>query len=309
LNWLVLVAVAILTDSIRIFIDNYASDVYFKGNGAVSQKLFYAYTSIFFAIILALIGGLDFTSTPALTFLLLILSGIISSIASIPYYKALEIDNSTNLGIFIQLAPALYLILGWLFLGETVSWPQLLAIPIILAAPTLIVLTSRKNSRKTRARAILFSFLYVLGAVIGNLISVEQSAGAENLNLLTEIGLVLFGKGLGAFLIFLIVPKWRHRFRQVVKTSNFRVFRPLTANAIIGLIKDISYRTALAIAPSVALVSATADSTEPIIIFFMGLVLTLIWPKFGRETLNSKTVFVHVIATVLVVISIILLQV
>ena len=52
MNWIAFVTIAVISDSSRIFIDNYVSDFYFKGNGAVSQKLFYAYTSIIFSVIL-----------------------------------------------------------------------------------------------------------------------------------------------------------------------------------------------------------------------------------------------------------------
>ena len=307
MNWIAFVTIAVISDSSRIFIDNYVSDFYFKGNGAVSQKLFYAYTSIIFSVILAIVGDIDFSNFPITTFFVFLLSGILSSIASIPYYKALEIDNSTNLGIFIQLAPILYLILGWLFLGDSLSFTQFIAFFVILAAPLLIILTTHKRSRKIRLKAILYSFLYVLIAVIANLIFVKENT--TDINFLTGISFILLGKGIGAFLIFLIRPKWRRRFHQVSKTTKRKVFRPLIVNAIIGLIKDIAYRGALITAPSIALASVATDSTEPIAIFFMGLVLTIIWPKFGREKLDKKTVLVHVIATALVVTGIILIQI
>lgn len=306
-SWIALVAIATIADSVRIFVDNYVADVYFKGNQAVAQKLFYAYTALLFAFILFAIGGFSISVANIGPVLLLILSGILNSTASIPYYKALEIDNSTNLGIFIQLAPVLYLILGWLFLGETLSFFQLIAFFVILSAPLLIILTTRKRSRGTRLKAVIYSFIYVLIAVVCNLIFVQQNTG--DINFLTTIAAVFVGKALGTFILFAIIPKWRHRYKQVVKSSHRRVYRPLIVNAFIGLTKDITYRAGLLLAPSVALASAASDSAEPIVIFFMGIVLTLIAPKFGREKLDSKTVFIHVIATVLVVVGIILLQI
>lgn len=305
MNWLALVAIAVIADSIRIFIDNYVSDVYFKGSGAFAQKFFYAFTAFICAGILFFISDFGLLSISLSTLLMLILSGIMSNVASIPYYKALEIDDSTNLGIFIQLAPVLYLVLGWAFLGETLSFLQVIAFCVILAAPILIVLTTRKRSRKTRLRAVFYSFLYVLIAVIANLIFVQQSTELDFLAGMTGL---LIGKGIGAFLIFAVYPKWRRRFFQVVKKSKRRVLRPLIVNSVVGFFKDLAYRAALVVAPSVALASAASDSTEPIAIFFMGIVLTLVAPKFGREKLDSKTVFVHIIATVLVVVGIILLQ-
>ena len=311
MNWLVLVAAAVLFDTFRIFIDNYISDVYYKGREVAAQKMFSAYAkTIIGAIILGIsIYNFGFGQLDLPTALLLILSGVLSSIAEIPYYVALGIENSTNLGIFVQLAPIFYLVLGWLFLGETFSPIQLIAIAVILIAPFLIVMTSRKRSRKVKLRAILFAFLYVIIAVIGNLIFVKVNAGElETSILIEEIAIVVLGVGLTDMATMLILPKWRKRYYHVKKASKNKVLMPLSASLVVGVLKTFAGRMAYIAAPAVAIASAASDAVEPIVIFFMGLVLTLIWPKFGREKLDKKTVLVHLIATVIVVIGIVLIQ-
>lgn len=306
MNWLILVLITVIFDSSRIFIDNYISDCYFKGKGAVSQKLFYGYAFIVLAAILMLATGVDFSNfTPIVLFLL---SGIMHSFAGIPYYRALELDDSTNLGIFIQLAPVIYLIMGWLFLGESFSVLQLVAFAVILSGPLLIIMTTRKRSRKVKIKAVFCAFLYVLIAVSANILFVKENNNAENISFFTEMAFVFLGKGIGNLIIMYSMPKWRRRFLSVVKNSHKKVFRPLFSSCILGVTKDFTYRAALFLAPSVALASAASDSTTPIIIFFMGIVLTLIWPRFGREKLNRKSVLVHLIATVLVVIGIVIIQ-
>lgn len=306
MNWLLFVLVTVLFESLRIFIDNYLSDYYFKGRHSVSQKQFYGIAFVIFALIFLPFTGIDFSITPPLAILFLVFAGIINSIAGIPYYKVLELDNSTNLGIFIQLSPVLYLVLGWLFLGETISPIQLVAFLIILSAPLLILLTTRKRSRKIKIKAIFYAFLYVLLAVISNLIFVKESG--ENITFAAAMAFLFLGKGLGNMMIMAARPRWRRRFSEVLRTSHKRILRPLFASLTLSLVKDFTYRAALILAPSVALASATSDSTEPIVIFFMGVILTIIWPNFGREKLQRKTVIVHLIATVLVVIGIILIQ-
>ena len=311
MNWLVLVAAAVLFDTFRIFIDNYISDVYYKGREVAAQKMFSAYAkTIIGAIILGIsIYNFGFGQLDLPTALLLILSGVLSSIAEIPYYVALGIENSTNLGIFIQLAPIFYLVLGWLLLGETFSPIQLIAIAVILIAPLLIVMTSRKRSRKVKLRAILFAFLYVIISVIGNLIFVKVNAGElETSILIEEIALVVLGVGLTDMVTMLVLPKWRKRYYHVKKASKNKVLVPLGASLTVGVLKTFAGRMAFIAAPAIALASAASDSIEPIVIFFMGLVLTLIWPKFGREKLDKKTVLVHLVATVIVVIGIVLIQ-
>lgn len=289
----------------RIFIDNYTSDVYFKGRGAVSQKWSYGFTYCIAGFIILLLSASSLSEITPSAFVLFLLSGMLSSTAGIPYYKALEIEDSTNLGIFMQLAPILYLIFGWFMLGETFSSIQLVAFIIILSAPVLIIFTTRKRSRKIKIRAAFYAFLYVLIAVIGNLIFVK--ANDTNFNFISEIAIVFLGKGLGNLIIILLNPKWKKRFYQVFKSSRKKILRPILANSIINISKDVVYRSALIAAPA-AIVSAVSDSTEPIVIFFMGVIFTIIWPKFGREKLNKKTVLVHLTATLLIVIGIVILR-
>lgn len=306
MNWLVFVAINVLSDSSRIYTDNYISDVYFKGRGAMSQKYFYAIIYPLLGVLMAFCSGIDFSAAPAHVFVLFFISGLLTALAGIPYYKALESEDSTNLGIFIQLAPVLYLILGWAFLGDNISLLQLLAFVIILAAPLMIIFSTRKRSRKVKFHAFLYAFLYVLIDVIGNLIFVKEST--PDLNFFSELALVFLGSGIGNLIIMLAMPKWRKRFNRVYKGSRGRVLLPLAFSCVVGVVKTITYRAALTFAPAVALASVAADSTEPIVIFFMGLILTLIWPKFGREKLDRKTILVHLAATVLVVVGIVLIQ-
>ena len=307
MSWLIFVIITVFVDALRIFIDNYVSDVYFKGRGAVSQKWFYGWvTTVFMLIVLSIIGWDQVFAQPMISGILLS-AGVISGVSGIFYLKALEIDESTDLGIFIQMAPVLYLIFGWMFLGESFSPMQLVAFAIILTAPVLIVLTTRKKSRKVRMKAVMYSFLYVLVAVISNMIFVE--ANGEMANVLVSISLVLLGKGIANVMIVLVQPRLLRRYRAVVKSSHGKVFRPMCANFVVGMTKEYVYRMALILAPSMAVASAAADTSGPIVIFFMGIVLTLIWPKFGREKLNRKAVLVHLLATVLVVIGIVILQV
>ncbi len=306
MGWLIFVGLATFLDSTRIFIDNYSSDVYFKGRGAVSQKLFYGYAFIVVAFVMAAITGFDFNANYFVNFAFFFVSGLLSAFSGIPYYRALELDDSTNIGIFTQLAPVLYLVFGWLFFGESLSPLQLVAFLIILSAPLIIIGTTRKRSRKIKIKAVLYAFLYVLIAVAGNLLFVKENVA--ELNFLSEMALVILGKGLGNLIIVYARPKWRRRFHAVLKESRKKVLRPLISNCLVDVAKDLTYRLGLIMAPVVAMASAASDSAEPIVIFFMGIVLTLIWPKFGREKLNKKSVLVHLVATILVVVGIVLMQ-
>lgn len=305
--WLIFIGITLIVDALRIFIDNYVSDVYFKGKNAVAQKLFYGYTISIISIIVLAVTGFNFSSFTPTLLIALILAGAINSLASIFYFRALELDDSTNLGIFIQLAPVLYLVLGWLFLGETITPLQFAAFAIIVSAPLLIILTTRKRTRKLQIKAALYSFLYVLIAVISNLIFVK--ANTANADFITITAVLLLAKSLTSIVLIYSVPKWRRRFRTVFRRSHGKLIRPMLVNTLIGSTKEFTYRAALVTAPTVAIASAVSDSSGPIVIFFMGILLTLAWPQFGREKLEKKTIIVHIIAIILVVIGVAILQI
>lgn len=306
MNWLFCIVIAIFADAMRIYIDNYISDYYFKGKLAVAQKYFYCFAFIIIGVICACITGVDFSAVPFHVYLLFILSGAFSVIAGIPYYRSLELSNSTDYGIFMQLSPIIYLILGWIFLGQSITIVQAIAFVIILSAPFLVIMTTRKRSRSIQLKAALYAFAGVLISAIGALIFVQQNT--VELNFVTEMAFVFIGKGLGNVVIMAFAPKWRKRYHYVAKTSHQKVLRPLTATFVACLLKDFATNMALILAPSVALVSAISDSSKPIVIFFMGLLFTLICPKFGREKLNKRTIMVHLLATILVVVGICLIQ-
>ena len=307
MNWLVVLAIAVVSDALRIFIDNYISDVYFKEKGAVSQKIVSGIVTPILGIIILIVTGFNFTEIPPVALTLLLMSGILGSLAGIPYYKALEIDDSTNIGIFFQFSPILYLIIGWIIGDEQFSIIQLLACFIILAAPLLVVITAKKRSRKVRIKAALLAFISIIFYVASGETFIQGNV--DSINIFSEIGLVLITKGLSDLLIIGSRRKLRRRLAKVVKSSRRKVLFPINISIVMRVIQEFSYRIGLIIAPSVAIASAASDAVEPAVIFFMGLLLTILWPKFGREKLQKKTVLVHFIATVLVVIGIVILRI
>ena len=307
MNWVVFAIVAVTAIALEYFIDNYITDVYYKGRGAPAQKCFFVLPQIVVGILMIIIFGVDFTAVEPVAFLAFFGSGLIISVANIFFYKAFEIDDSTNVGIFVQSTPVFYLIFGWLFLNETISPLQLVAFLIVLSASALIILATRKKSRRIKMRTAFYILLFVIFEVIGNVMFVKASS--ENLSFLTEIGFVFIGKGIGNGIIVLLKPKWRRRYRSIVKSSKKKVLVPLSCSFIVNVVAETTYRAALVLAPSVALASVISDSAVPIAVFFMGIVFTLIWPKFGREKLDRKSVIVHLVATILVVVGIILIQV
>ena len=306
MNWSILLAIAILCDVGRDFLDNYITDVYYKKNKSVAQKLFLGICGTIVMTVVLIFSGLDFANLDYVQIGTLILSGIVSSIATVFYYRAIEIEDTTSVSIFFQFQPILYLIAGWLVLNEQISITQLFSFFIILSAPLLIVLTAKKRSRKVKLLAVALIFVYCLLDVGSNMILFATKY--ESISLFQKIAFFILGRSLGNIGIVVCSPKLLRRFKHVVKTSKGKVFRPLLIDYVLDLICETTYRIALATAPAVAIASVAGDACEPIIIFFVGIFLSVVWPNFGREKLNKRSILSHLAATLLVTAGIILLK-
>lgn len=303
--WLVLTIIAALAAAIYTFFDNYIVDVFFKGRTPQAQKVFFGPAYLATAVLIALFANIQAMEVG--NAIGLIVAGALASISYIPYYVALGKEEATSVTILEQLSPIFYLIFGWLILGESISEMQLAAFAIILLSPLAIVLGSRKNSQNSKISIVLLMVGKVTISALAN-VSVVKFSGSD---LMTSIFYITLGKGLCDIIMSLIFKKWRLRFRQVAKKHRkpLKFYGIFLIDHLLWLVSDFTYYAALTLAPVVAMVSAVAKSAQPILVFVLGIVLTAMWPKFGREKNNRRTIISHFIATVLAVIGIVLMQI
>jgi drug/metabolite transporter (DMT)-like permease len=263
-------------------------------------------------ILIALIFPLQ--ELPLQTIIILIGVGIVNSLASIFYYKALVAEDATGATIFTQLEPLLYLILGWTILGEHIAPTEILAFILILLAPLIIIFTANKRSQKLEIRAITLLAICTTMQVVANIVFIKFS-GLEDIAInnnefnifATAIFFTMIGNLITDTSLALIFKSWRTRFWNVVKKAKHRYVIPALINEIIYAPVDLVYRFALIIAP-VAIVSVATGALSLIITFALGIILSILWPTFGREKLKKRIILAHLLATVLAVMGIIILQ-
>ncbi|MFV0485261.1 MAG: hypothetical protein ACK5MU_03510 [Candidatus Saccharimonadales bacterium] len=300
--WLILAILVALAWAFGAFIDNYNTDVNFKGRLPQGQKVFGAIAYTITAIVIAIFWPIvPFEITPIL---LLILSGVLSSIASIPYYNALKSENTTGATIFVQLAPVMYLIAGWAFLGQEIQPLEILAFLVVLAAPIIVIASTGKRQKRLEFWAAGLLMIYLLFSVGSNVLFLEVMG--EN-DFVTAFFWFMVGKALTDIVLVSAFKKWRARFFSVLKARKGKFMTALVVNQGIYTFAEVAYRIALTLGP-VAIVSVVANASMMIITFVLGIILTLIWPNFGREKLTKRKILAHLVATVLAVIGIVMLQ-
>lgn len=300
--WLILCIVAALTWSISAFIDNYQTDVIFKGKTPQAMKVLNGPVYILISIIVGLILQAPIPNIAQIG--LLILSGALSSVGSLAYYQALKNEEATGATIFYQLQPVLFLIVDFLIFGESITAKQILGFIIILLAPIIVIFTrKRAKSRRMAIHAAALLILYVLIATASAEIAVRSTAGVDYRSVFI---FYLFGRGLTDCLLGLI-PKYRKRHKYIMKHSPKAYVGTVVLNQCLCAFADFVYRYGLVIGIA-ALASAITNAAELILTFLLGIILSLIWPNFGREKLHRHLILAHVAAVILCIIGIIIIQ-
>ena len=301
--WLILCAISAGIWAISIILDNYLSDVLFKGRQTSSMKGLNGVFYLFCAVLTIIIFGIP---TLDLTIVgLMLLAGFLSAIASLPYYRALKDEESTTAAIFFQLIPFFYLIADGLIFRETITPIQLIAFVLMMTA-TAVVIFSRRRARMRKMEytsALLFiayDFFIALSGIITTHIGETHA--------FTSIFFwFLIGRGVTDVLLYLFNPSWRKRIKYICRHHKAELIGIVGINQIICVIAEFASRYALIIGIA-AVVSATNSIMELVFTFILGIVLSIIWPKFGREKLSRHIIIAHLIAVVLATIAIILIH-
>ncbi len=300
--WLILCIIAALTWSVSAFIDNYQTDVIFKGKTPQAMKVLNGPVYILISVVVGIIMQIQIPEFAQIG--LLMLSGALSSVGALAYYQALENEEATGAAIFYQLQPVLFLIVDFLIFGETITPKQILGFVVILMAPIIVVFSrKRAKSRRMAIHAALLLVLYVIIATASAEIAVRSSASIDYRSVFV---FYLFGRGFTDCLLGLI-PKYRKRHKYILKRSPKAYVGTVVLNQCLCAFADFVYRYGLVIGVA-ALGSAVTNAAELILTFVLGIILSIVWPNFGREKLHRHLVIAHIIAVILCVIGIIIIQ-
>ena len=301
--WLIICVLVAIIWSLSAFIDNYATDVIFHGKKPQSMKIFNGISYLIFATLVFLLFGVKEIAIKDIC--LILLSGATASLSSIPYYLALRKEEATTAAVFYQLIPVIYLFVDWLIFGQAITSLQLLAFMIIISAP-IIIISSRKRlrSRRIEFKAALLLLLFVTLSAASGVLSTHAG---EHYNYYSVFFYFLVGRGISDIILFTTHRDWQKRMKYIWqhKRKDFLIAEGI--NQVICIIADFLSRYALIIGIA-SLVSVTYNVLELIFTFILGIILSIIWPKFGREKLNRHIVLAHLIAVVLATVGIILIQ-
>ena len=301
--WVLIAAAAALAAASYTFLDNYSIDVFFKGRTPQAQNAFIGPAYILVGIVLMFV--LPIQTVAPLNALGIIGAGILASVACIFYYKALGAEDSTRVTLLQQLSPIFYLVYGIILLGEEMSQGKLLGLVVILMVPIVLFMRTKKNSQKTQVRAFTLILVKNILSALANVLIVMFGVGGD---VFAVVAFAVLGKGIGDTGMMLLNKKWRDRWNTVYKKNGGKLLGVLGVDCLAWLASDFVYYVALTMAPAVAIGSAVVKGLQPVFVFVMGVILTLIWPNFGREKIDRRTISTNLIVTIIAVTGIVLMQ-
>jgi drug/metabolite transporter (DMT)-like permease len=233
---------------------------------------------------------------------LMSLSGLLYMGAMYFYLQALQSEEASVVAPFYQASPLFGYVLGYFVLGETLTPTQMVGGALIVGGTLLVSLRGGATGRRFRARVAVLMLVCAFGLALSSLIfkafAVREQFWATTFWMF--VGEAIFGAAL------LAIPAYRAEFVRMLRANLGALVSINAANELINIGGALGNRYALVLAP-LSLVQAVG-STTTLFVFFFGIVLTVLAPRLGRESLSGRQLLQKGGAAVLVAIGVALVS-
>lgn len=300
--WLIFAFSGPILWAISTHLDKYLVEKYFRNSDTAVLMVFTACIGL---IMLPFIIFFEPTtlSLPWTSILIMIVSGILYMGSMLFYLRAIQSTEASVIAPMFQMTAFFTFALGFLILGETLSWTNGFGFIIIILGALMLSLDSSFSFRKFKLRILLLmmlcTFILALSTVIFKFFAVSEKFWPTTFWVYT--GEAIFGIGI------LCIPKYWKQFKELLKTNTIPLLAVNGSNELINLGGGLGVRFASLLAP-VALIGAIS-STTTLFVFIFGVLLTIFLPKISHEDISRKNLIQKGIAALLVAIGVILTQI
>jgi uncharacterized membrane protein len=299
--WLIYAFSGPILWALSTHIDKYLVERYFK-QGSVAVLM--VFTAIIGALALPIIWlfqpgvvALDPQSIAVIT-----VSGILYMSAIYFYLQALQTEEASTIAPFFQAAAIFGLILGYFVLDEKISPLQIIGVLLIIAGSVILSLRFGQGTGRVKTRMVILMLACALAIALSSLIFKFFAMRDEfwTTTFWNFAGQALFG------VILMLIASNRLQFKRMMRSNSGAVLSVNIVNELINLGGNLGLRYALLLAP-LAIVQAISSTTLFFVLFF-GIVLSLFFPKLGREEIGIASLMQKLIATILVFAGVLLIN-
>ena len=285
--------------AISVHLDKYLVERFFKDSDVAIMVLF---TALIVVLALPIIWYFEPTVlNPSLGSIALIaLAGILYMTGMLFYLRALQSEEASVVAPFFQTGPLFGYVLAYFVLGETLSPPQMLGGPLIIVGALFVSLRFGRNMKtfKTRLAALMVTcgLIMAVSSLIFKVFALRVEFWTTTFWMF--VGEAVFGAALLAIRSYRVqlVALWRANAAALLTING--------SNELINLGGGLGNRYALIFAP-LSIVQAIS-STTTLFVFVFGILLSILFPQFGRETLSWRDLLQKGAAAVLVAFGVVL---
>jgi drug/metabolite transporter (DMT)-like permease len=302
-SWVVFAFSGPVLWAISVHLDKYLVERFFKQSNVAVLLLFTAFVG---ALLLPFIWFFEpSVTTPGPgSIALIVLSGILYMGAMLLYLRALQAEEASVVAPYFQAGPLFGYVLAYLVLGETLSGRQMAGGAMILAGAMIVSIRlapslpspasgggeARRFKARLAALMLTCGFAMALSGLIFKIFAIAVEFWTTTFWMF--VGEAMFGSAL------LMVPSYRKQFTAMLRANTVALLLINGSNELINLGGGLGNRYALMFAP-LSIVQAIG-STTTLFVFAFGVVLSVVWPKLGRENLSGRELAQKAIAAALV---------
>jgi uncharacterized membrane protein len=284
-NWfLIALAAPFLWGIVNIFdnylVANFSTKERERSSGGL--VLFSSLVGIVIAFLISITTP-DLFEIPSIDKILLFITGILTIVWIVFYLFALEIEEVSNVVPWFLTVPIFGYILGYFFLGETLSNKELLGSLTILIGVALVSIDWKNGNRKLKHKPVLYMsiacFLVALSGVIFKYVTIENDFWISSF-------WEYVGLGVTGILIYLFVPKYRNEFHFMNKEGGKKIFFLNIFSEFLTIAGNLLTNYALLLAP-VTLVYLVG-SFQPAIVLILAILGTKFLPKLIKEDISKE---------------------
>lgn len=297
--WLFFAFLGPISWAVSTHIDKYLVEKYFKNSDTAVLMVF---TAIIGLLALPFIWFYEpsVLTLPLLAIGIMTLSGALYMGAMLFYLRAIQGDEASVVAPLFQMSIVWTFLLAYLLLGETLTWYEVAGVVLILLGVLSVSFDSFFDCFRCKTRLlvlmVLSTFVLALSSVIFKLFAIEDTFWATTF--WTFVGEALFGAGI------LVIPRYFREFSALFASHPGAVIGVNAANELINLGGGLAVRYA-SLFVAVTIVSAIS-STTTLFVFAFGILLTLFFPRLGREEIGARDLFQKGIAALLVALGVFL---
>jgi drug/metabolite transporter (DMT)-like permease len=299
--WLLLAFSGPLMWAVSTHIDKFLVDKYFQHSDTAVLMVFTALLGVIALPPIWLfepkVLALSWTATGVMT-----LSGVLYMGAMLFYLRAIQTEEASVVAPLFQANTLFTFALGALILHEMPHWPQLLGAGLIILGAVGLSLDRNLRLGSFKPRLVLLmlaaTFAVALSSVVFKFFAVQDEFWSTTF--WTFVGEGLFGAAI------LALPQYRRQFMTLFRRNPGAVIGVNAANELINLGGGLGVRYASLLAP-VALVSAISATTT-FFVFLFAILLTVFFPKIGREELSARNVVQKALGGLLIMAGVVLIE-